>query len=1045
MTEAARAPFTGEDARNTVPAAGPTLSPALDALRAAIAEPPIEYRPELRWWLAEGLHTDATIRREIAAAHRLGFGGMEFLAMPEENIDETRYGWGSEEWTHDSHMIVAETTARGMSFSFTSGTNWSNANLPTITPDDPAAAQELNVAHESVRGARSGPLPRIDLDADHGAGGLPGSRVAPKRQHFVAAVAGVVVPDHVDASDDAAPGTVGPTGAASPAAQQPAPILDVDTLTDLTAHVSGHEGAEALDWTPPDSRDWRLFVFWMHGTGQTASPSASVNYTVNYLDRDGVDAVIDYWRDVVLTDGLKADIARNPRAQMYMDSLELNTWGEGGMFWGRCVAEEFRNRRGYDITPWLPLLTRSAPLMAVSTRYRFEPDAAHGVEVTKVRHDYVATLTDLYIEHMLQPFAQFLHEYGISLRAEISYGLPFELTRPGAAVDGIEAESLEFGAQIDAYRLMAGPAHLLGKQYSSETGATTRNHMLPHRFYDQIINTQLAAGITKTVLHGWSSPAGAAGTTEWPGHEGMLPMFSERFDTRQPAAEFYPLWNRAVGRMQQVLRRGRPRIDVGILRTDHFTDNSSGMMFYDGDTRIPDEVAYGTMWMRNRQNHWWRDLGMQDAGWGYEFFDGSLLLREDMTFADGVVQPDGPGYQALVVYQEALDADVAARLLDWARAGLRVLIVNGASELKRLETGEYFHYAAAAARTPGRDGRDEELATTMTALKALPSVAKIDDPAHTVEALRSLGLVGYHEFDVPNQNVLAYERIDGDLTHVYVYHFLYETGQDTEVALHLPGAGTAYWLDQWSGRFHELGDAHAEPIGPDRSDVTVVPVRLRPGEAAIITLDRSAPAATGEAGPSGTAGTRRADDAVVVELPDWEITVDSWDAGPDELIEEDRGLGYVTREVLPTTVTTRLRAGASALEPWKDLDRVGPEVSGVGEYRTTFTLAAVPAGRLVLDLGDVCGGLGSVSINGGAPIGFDTSAPRVDVTGLLHPGGNDVVVRVSSSLSNRLRARGYYETIPDISAALSGKAEATHDVPVRSYGLLGPVRLLARS
>ena len=163
----------------------------------------------------------------------------------------------------------------------------------------------------------------------------------------------------------------------------------------------------------------------------------------------------------------------------------------------------------------------------------------------KVRFDYVRTLTDLYIENMLRPFADFLHGSGIGLRAEISYGLPFELTRPGPEVDGIETESLEFGSQIDAYRLLAGPAHLFGKQYSSETGATTRNHILDHRFYDQIIATQLAAGITKTVLHGWASTAGAEGVTEWPGHEGMWPMFSERFDTRQPASEFYPLWNAA--------------------------------------------------------------------------------------------------------------------------------------------------------------------------------------------------------------------------------------------------------------------------------------------------------------------------------------------------------------------------------------------------------------------------------------------------------------------------------------------------------------------
>lgn len=486
----------------------------LDDHRAPLQDPPIEYRPELRWWLAEGLHTDQTLRAEIEAAHRLGFGGMEFLAMDEAGIDHSRYGWGSEEWVHDSNIVVEETTKRNMSVSFTSGTNWSNANLPTIDPDHPAAAKELNFVVEDVPAAgRRGPLPRIDLNAEREPDLLPGHRVAPTRQDFVAAVAAPVV-----AEGD------GPV------------VIDSEQVVDLTGAVE----AEHLSWQPPDDRPWRLFVFWSHGTGQTASPSVSVNYTINYLDRAGVDALTDYWDSTVLTPELRDRIARNPRAQMYMDSLELTTWGDGGMFWGDSVAEEFARRRGYDIRPWLPVLTRSVRMMAAATTYRYDGTAAQAGTVEKVRHDYVQTLTDLYIENMLRPFAAFLHDNGLLLRAEISYGLPFELTRPGPEVDGIETESLEFGSQIDAYRLLAGPAHLFGKQYSSETGATTRNHMLDHRFYDQIIATQLAAGITKTVLHGWASTTGAERTTEWPGHEGMWPMFSERFDLRQPASEFIP-------------------------------------------------------------------------------------------------------------------------------------------------------------------------------------------------------------------------------------------------------------------------------------------------------------------------------------------------------------------------------------------------------------------------------------------------------------------------------------------------------------------------
>ncbi|EEH67100.1 hypothetical protein HMPREF0058_0091 [Actinomyces urogenitalis DSM 15434] len=988
----------------------------VDQLRARLKDPGIEYRPEQRWWLAAGLHTDATIRHEIEQAHRLGFGGMEFLAMPEDGIDESRYGWGSEEWTHDSVTVARETTERSMSFSFTSGTNWSNANLPTITPDDDAAAQELGLVYEDVTGTRRGPLPTADLSASYDGPDTSFERIPGTRQRFVAVVAAVVT-----------------TPEDGPAR------IDVSTLTNLTDLVTGSGQERELTWSAPDSRSWRLFIFWQHGTGQIAKPSASVNYTVNYLERDGVDAVIDYWREVVLTDELKEIIARNPRAQMYMDSLELNLSGEAGMFWGRTVADEFATRRGYDIIPWLPVLVSRAPLRAVSTVYTFEPlNAADAVTVAKVRHDYVETLTDLYIENMLLPFKEFLNSYGISLRSEISYGLPFELTRPGIAVDGIENESLEFGSQIDAYRLMAGAAHLLGKQYSSETGATTRNHMLDHRFYDQIINTQLAAGITKTVLHGWSSPRGAEGTTHWPGHEGMLPLFSERFDTRQPAAEFYPLWTQAVGRMQYLLRQGRPRIDVGILRTDHFTDNGSGMVFFDAEgRRVADEELYGRHWMRARENHWWVDLGMQDAGWTYEFFDGSYLLRPEVRLGEGTVQPEGPGYQALIVYQEALSAEVAARLVEVARTGVKVLIVNGVTELAYLAAGRYTHHERAASRTPGLDGRDEELAAAMAQLRALDTVAEIDDQSQTLNALRALGVRGYHELTQANENVLTYEREDGDLLHVYVYHYLYETGEPTTVELRLPGHGTAYRLDAWTGTLTEV---------PSRAqgEDTLVPVSLRPGEPAIITLDRSAASGSTAAPVSpelATAVVSRTPQ-VLAELTHWDITVESWDAGEDEVIEEDRGLGYVTREVVPHTEVTAMHAASDRLAPWCELDGVGTEVSGVGEYRATVRLDALPAGRVLLDLGNVGGGLSSVSINGSEPVGADTSAPVAEVTGLLRQGDNEVVVRVSSSLSNRLKARGYYDALPDVALMLAGGEPRPHQVPLRGYGLQGPVRLV---
>ena len=979
-----------------------TGSPFAD-FRALFADPPQDVRPEVRWWLAEGLHTDETLRTEIEAAHRLGFGGMEFLAMDEGQVDHERYGWGSEEWVHDSAIVVAETTARGMAVSFTSGTNWSNANLPTITPEHPAAAKELDVTVEELAGGqtRIGALTRIDFDAPLPPSPFPGHRGTILEQRLVAVVAARVVD----------PG-------ATP------PVLSLESVVDLTSRVLD----DSLDWTAPADGDWKLFTYWSHGTGQTASPSASTNWTVNYIDRAGVDAVIDYWDTVVLTPELRADIARNPRTQMYMDSLELMLYGAGGLFWSDSFAEEFRTRRGYAITRWLPFLERTVRGMAVATDYHYDAQARDALVVEKIRYDYVRTLTDLYIENMLRPFAKFLRANGIGLRSEISYGLPFELTRPGPEVDGIETESLEFGCQIDAYRLLAGPAHLFNKPYSSETGATSRNHMLDHRFYDQMIATQFAAGVTKTVLHGWASPAGAEGATEWPGHEGMWPMFSERFDTRQPAAEFYPLWTTSVARQQLLLRRGKPRIDVGILRTDHFVDNLIGLSLVAPDgRRIPDEEAIGRMWMRNRENQWWQDLGMQDAGWSYEYFDATLLLHPDVSYGDGVLQPDGPGYQALIVYQQHLDPDAAKRLLELARGGLRVLFVHGGRELKWLARGLHTVHDRAASRTPGLDGRDDELAATVTALLAQPTVVAISDPADTVTALRRLGVVGRAEFVEDNECVLTLLRDDGDLSHLFVYHFLYETGSPTVVRVALGRAGVVHKVDPWSG----ATATYAADLAPDGRLVVSVP--LQPGETAYFTVDHAAPAV-------GAPTT----ETEVATLDDWQIAVESWDAGEPRIITEDRGLGYVTREVRFATAVTTLDSAERCLKPWRELPEVGPDVSGVGDYVAVLTVGddLLGHGRLVLDLGSTAGGLGSVSVNGGAPCGFDTSRPRVDITDRLTTGTNVVHVRTASSLNNRLLARGYYDGIPDVALELNGMPVDTQKTSPHDHGLLGPVRLV---
>jgi hypothetical protein len=103
------------------------------------------------------------------------------------------------------------------------------------------------------------------------------------------------------------------------------------------------------------------------------------------------------------------------------------------------------------------------------------------------------------------------------------------------------------------------------------------------------------------------------------------------------------------------------------------------------------------------------------------------------------------------------------------------------------------------------------------------------------------------------------------------------------------------------------------------------------------------------------------------------------------------------------------------LGSWTSTD---PDFSGRATYRRSVELdAATFAGRRwTLDLGAV-GSVAEVTVNGHAYPPVDWQPDTVDVTGSLHAGANEVVVRVSNTLAN------------------------AHGV-IKASGLLGPARLV---
>ena len=1096
------------------------------AQKALLDDPETIYRPATRWWLAEGLHTDETIINGVKELYDMGIGGIEIVCMPESNVSSNPhipmnldrdlwpepanakqiYSWGSEEWIHDTQLLITEAAKYDMTWAMTSGTHWANANLPEedLTPDMDGAGKALGYTIQTVTGgaAFSGTLRRTYITN-------PGNGV--KKQDLVAVVA-----VERDPSSDATitatgnnAGTIATTNNQRWMVYKDSSLVLTDmvkrdgvTVTPATMEDPTGAVPFTLDWTPPNNGTWDIYAFWMQATGQSPTPSATRNFTINYIDRTGIDGFIQYYKDKVFVGEFKDIVKASGKGEMYMDSLEISTTnGTTGIFWGYTLLDEFQTRRGYDLVPYLPLIIRQD-----STRQSVFPLkilGSNGTKEQQIRNDLFLTMTDMYKENVLIPLKTYLNEeMNMKLRAEITYGVTYEISTPALGVDYVETESLEFNNQIDSFRNLAGAAHVYGRRFSSETGAgSPTNYMFQQDRFLSLINTQFASGIQHTVFHGYSSIQGAdthndygtnrAGTA-WPGHEGMSVGHSERYGPRQPAFRFYDDYMPMIARAQKILQQGKVQMDLAILRTDYTHNNSPRRM-----------LNPSRDFMHERKSIYFKDLALQDAGYTYDYFAAENLEWldfagiTDYTPGEGLI-PDTAGYQAVILYQDMIKLESAQKLLELAKRGLPVVIVDGLTENLRLGPGGnppavYATYPEAVAYSHSFDGKDAQLAAVIDELKGLDNVIALspeglpdnpvsphpDSPGYEdtyftgktgiLEALQELGVRPRAEYVEPSQTFLTNMRKTDNEIYLFAYNYMDKldyfrrptAGTKSTVSISIDGAGKPYIYDVWTKEMAEVGEYTIED-GRTIFDVTleagatayyILNLQDQGGIHAVSTDADKVVLANGGlavyATESGTYTTKLSDGSVVVSeiiapdninLPVWNLVVEDWNEGQKMYRYEDRGKGYTTKEVWFETLKTDIDVGPTSLIPWKDISAVGQSVSGLGFYTTKFTLPANWSDNngAYLKVDSVGGNLAAVYVNGQKAKGFDFITCELDVSELLQPGENEIRVETSSSLRNRLKQRGH----SNARSASEFNENNPNGYPYDDYGMMGEAKLV---
>ena len=476
---------------------------------------------------------------------------------------------------------------------------------------------------------------------------------------------------------------------------------------------------------------------------------------------------------------------------------------------------------------------------------------------------------------------------------------------------------------------------------------------------------------------------------------------------------------------------------------------------------------------------YWQDMTLQNHGYTWDYFAPQILEEDFVDYADGRLLPDGPGYKALIIYQNVLPIESAKKILTLAKKGLPVVLVNGCTETIR--PGVSVTYKKAAEMTPFNDGKDEELAQIRAELVALDNVYELDNQADTFQTLQGAGILPATAYDAPNKNLLTHTKDEEGKKYVFVYNMMYLEEAPISFRLKIEGTGRLYKVDCWNAEVEEIG-CFTQKDGYTETDVTMAPgagviyilettaaagLHAEKADCKVVICDDRLIAKPEKSGTyklelsDGTQKTITAEVSGDIEIPVWNLTVEDWNEGERKEIIEDRGLGIVTHEFYYETTKTPIEVGKTELKPWREIPAVGEQVSGVGYYTAKVTLPAEwsqeDGAYLKIGYANKC--TVAVYVNGKKARAVDIDELTADVSELLVPGENEIKVEVSSTLNNRLIARGYYEIGQKISMQVAENAnnanveQETGDSAapsplfniayrIKDYGITGGVKLV---
>ncbi|MGH8024418.1 MAG: glycosyl hydrolase [Limisphaerales bacterium] len=741
------------------------------------------------------------------------------------------------------------------------------------------------------------------------------------------------------------------------------------------------DAAGHLHWSVPPG-NWKIIRF-------VQAPTGAYNIWGYYTDSMSAQAMDKTWA-VTVAPLLEQ---MTPDERHALKGIEDDSWEAGKATWTKLFPEEFQKRRGYDLVPYLPIIA-GEKMSDADTRRR-------------VLRDDALTISDLIADNHYGHLRKIAHDHGLIFYAEAA-GPNFDqadLLKTSSRVDMAMAEFWMPSAHrptMDSRFLLRNAAnanHIYGNNITLCESFTSLGPEWEETPFTMkpVADQAFCDGLNKVCVHNFSqSPSLTA-------RPGYVYCAGTHYDPGVTWWDQSPAFNTYLARCCFMLQQGKFVADA---------------LFYHGDN-----IGHGEQ----------RKTILPTLGPGYDHDNcNSEVLLTRMGVRNGrIVLADGMTYRVLVLPDnEPMPLEDLKKIADLVEAGATVvgppptgmagMILNpqeqqqfnalvsrlwGVSTTLNSQPESLNRNGPSAAQAAGK-----QIPLSLkkrTGMRASLGVGHVFQGQSARQVLRRMGVPPDFEVTgVSPEGTIDWIHRATDGLDIYYVASRWKRPENVDCSFRVSGKRPELW-DPVTG---QIRDATAFRQDDGR---TIVPMQFGPCGSIFVVFRKPI--------GSGVSGTTVSNDLSwrvlkTISGP-WTVHFDPKWGGPATVVFND-------------------------LVDWTNRPERGIKYySGAAIYHKTFSLSLRPGddGRAILDLGEVHE-LAVVRLNG-RNLGVIWDKPaRVDVTGAVRNGENDLEVTVVNLWPNRLKgdealpkARRFTET------NIHKFGEAS---PLLPSGWIGPVRLL---